>query len=145
MKKLLSILVWVAVAGPATNLLLATLSALAIRAVSFFHPDVYAYLGFLNHKMMPAGANMILFPLVGMLYFSVILNVVLMTINLIPIPPADGGRIVTGLLPDEQAEKFASIEPYGLIILVVIILYNPLGIVNRIIWPIIEGIVNILL
>ncbi len=138
-------MVWVAAAGPGTNLLLAMISALILRLSGFAFPEVRAYLAFIEQGIMPPGASTILFPIVGMLYFSVVLNVVLMIINLIPVPPADGGRIVTGLLPHEQAAAYSKIEPYGLIILIVIIMMNPLGITHKVIWPLIIGIVDLLI
>ncbi len=138
-------MVWVAAAGPGTNLVLAMISALVVRLLAFAFPETRAYLAFIEQGIMPPGASTILFPIVGMLYFSVILNVVLMIINLIPVPPADGGRIVTGLLPRKQAAAYSKIEPYGMVILIVIIMMNPLGITHKVIWPLIIGIVDLLI
>lgn len=52
---------------------------------------------------------------------GITVNLVLMALNLIPIPPLDGGRIVTGLLPNRWAYKYAQIEPYGMWILLALI------------------------
>jgi len=71
--------------------------------------------------------------------------VLLAVINMIPIPPADGGRIVTGLLPDEEAKQFAQIEMYGLGILIFILYFNPLNIINWTILPLINVILYLLL
>jgi hypothetical protein len=57
---------------------------------------------------------------------ALIINVVLAIFNLFPLPPLDGGRIVVGLLPNVLAKKFARIEPYGLMILIGLLIILPL-------------------
>jgi len=137
-------MVWVAAAGPGMNLFLAVISAIAIQIIVFMNPEAKEYIGYINNRLMPTDYSVILFPVMGMLYFSVILNVVLAVINMIPIPPADGGRIVAGLLPRKQAAIYSQIEPFGLVLLVGIIMFNPLGITYKVIWPIIISIVELL-
>ncbi len=63
---------------------------------------------------------------------GVFINVVLMVLNLLPLPPLDGGRIVTGLLPPRAAAAYSRIEPWGILILVALLFTGVLG---RIIWP----------
>jgi Zn-dependent protease len=138
-------MVWVAAAGPATNFLLAAVSAGMIHLLAFVYPEVDSYIEYIYRQLKPSEFSIILFPLTGMLFYSVILNVVLGVINLIPIPPADGGRIVVGLLPARQAVIYSGIEKYGLLILIVIIMFNPFGITNRLIWPMIIKIVDLLI
>jgi len=138
-------MVWVAAAGPATNFLLAVVSAGMIHLLAFVYPEVDSYIEYIYRQLKPPEFSIILFPLVGMLFYSVILNVVLGVINLIPIPPADGGRIVVGLLPARQAVIYSGIEKYGLLILIVIIMFNPFGLTNRLIWPMIIKIVDLLI
>ena len=58
-------------------------------------------------------------------------NIVLMALNLIPIPPLDGGRIVTGLLPPGMAWQYSRIEPYGMWILFALILTGTLSFLMR--------------
>ena len=65
--------------------------------------------------------------------------------NLIPIPPLDGGRIAVGLLPRDMAEKYAAIEPYGMWIIVLLLVLDPIGIWPKIIGPIITGIAGFFL
>ncbi len=137
-------MVWVAAAGPGTNLLLALLSALIIWLLGIGYPKVDYYIAFMNQKLIPADASPVMFPIIGMLYYSVWLNVILAVFNLIPIPPTDGGRIMVGLLPHKAAAAYARIEPVGIILLMVIVLFDPLGIIRHVIWPIIETIINLL-
>ena len=138
-------MVWVAAAGPGTNMILALLSALAIRLLKVFSDDVDLYLAYIPQRLMPADASMLLFPIVGMLWFSVLLNVILAIINLIPIPPADGGRIAVGLLPHKQAAAYSRIEPIGIFLIIFIVMFNPMGVTHKVIWPLIMFFVNLLI
>jgi len=138
-------MVWVAAAGPITNLILAVISALILKIIIWLNPEVssVAYSNILNRNTSFAGAFIV--PVIYMLHFSVLLNIVLCVINLIPVPPADGGRIMTGLLPDKHAMAYAKVEPYGFFILIFILFFNPLKILNWTIYPLIGGILKLLL
>ena len=98
-------MVWVAAAGPLTNLGLAVLSGALLKALT----------GVGNLGGRPP-EFMILQPLAQMLQYSVLINVTLMVFNLLPIPPLDGGRVLVGVLPGAGAERLAAIEPYGMFI-----------------------------
>lgn len=106
-------MLWVAAAGPGSNLAMALLWALAIK-ISVFLPQ-YAAL-----------------PLALMGAAGIMINTVLMVLNLLPLPPLDGGRIAVSLLPHPWALRFARIEPYGFIILLVLMFTHILG---AILWP----------
>jgi Zn-dependent protease len=109
---------WVAVAGPASNLLMALAWALAARVALGMSAD-----------------NWIALPLLFMGVAGIFINTILMVLNLLPLPPLDGGRVVTGLLPGPYAYQFARIEPYGFFILVGLLVTGVLGIVM---WPVVK-------
>ncbi len=135
----------VAAAGPLMNMILATVSAILFKLVGWMSPESMAVTkGILVSGSIGYG-GLILVPIMMMLYFSVILNVILAVINLIPIPPADGGRIAVGLLPDKQAREYSKIEPYGLFVLIIILVVNPFGITNWTIYPLVDMLLKILL
>ena len=92
-------MIWVAAAGPATNIALAAVSAVLLA------------IG-LHASATPRE------PLAELFLGSLQINLVLAFLNLLPLPPLDGGRVVTGLLPHRLAVPFARIEPYGFFILI---------------------------
>jgi len=66
-------------------------------------------------------------PALRMAEGGIIINLVLMVLNLVPLPPLDGGRIAVSLLPHKLAYQFARVEPYGMIILMVLLFTGVLG------------------
>lgn len=109
-------MLWVAAAGPGANLLMACFWALLIKLGIWLPESIYIK------------------PMVLMGIAGIEINVVLMILNLLPLPPLDGGRIAVSLLPEKLAWKFAQIEPYGMVILLALLITGTLG---TILWPLI--------
>ena len=104
-------MLWVALAGPAANLLMAILWVFSLRL--FLETGMQESFWF---EMAMAGVQV---------------NLVLMALNLLPIPPLDGGRILFSLLPNRLAWQYSKIEPYGLVIVVVLLVTDVLWILMR--------------
>ncbi len=111
-------MLWVAAAGPFTNLIMALGWAILFRIALIGEPGAYTL------------------PLLKMADAGMQINAVLMVLNLLPLPPLDGGRIAVSLLPHHLAWRFARLEPYGFPILLVLLFTGVLG---AILWPLIAG------
>jgi len=109
-------MIWIGMAGPLSNIITAVIFSQIV-------------------KFLPSATV-----LSEILRSFVFLNVLLGIFNLIPIPPLDGSRILTGFLPSEISKYYLSLEPFGFIIIVILI---PLGFFNRIM-PIVNRIMEIL-
>lgn len=95
-------MLWVALAGPLANLVMALFWGGMIKVALMFPEGYFAE------------------PLIGMAQIGVTINAVLLVLNLLPLPPLDGGRIAISLLPHRQAFQLAKIEPYGMVILILL-------------------------
>ncbi|PPC81297.1 MAG: site-2 protease family protein [Methylotenera sp.] len=101
-------MLWVAAAGPASNFVMALFWVFVLKYAGFA-PEAFTY------------------PLALMAKAGVTINVILMVLNLLPLPPLDGGRIAVSLLPYRFARPFANLEPYGFVILIVLLFTGILG------------------
>jgi Zn-dependent protease len=102
----------VALAGPVSNLLMAVGWALLARIGVIFQQ-----------------INFVSKPLIYMGVAGISINIILALVNLLPIPPLDGSRVLSGLLPDYLAWQFNKLERYGFIILMVLLATNMLGVI----------------
>jgi len=115
---------WVALAGPGANLLMAILWSLALLATE-----------------MPAMPEWMTMPLAAMAVAGVFINLILMALNLLPILPLDGGRVLASILPQAIARRHARIEPFGFFIIVGLLVAGVLG---QVLTPVIFGGINLL-
>jgi len=115
-------MLWVAAAGPFSNLAMALFWALLVK-IGLAAPDSY-----FSVPMTLMGAAGVLF------------NVIIMVLNLVPLPPLDGGRILVSLLPYRLAWRVARIEPYGFFILILLLFTGVLGLV---LWPAIAATLSV--
>jgi Zn-dependent protease len=116
-------MLWVAVAGPGSNLFMALLWAALLKASLAFPDSGYAV------------------PLALMGAAGVYINVIFMVLNLLPLPPLDGGRMLVSLLPHRYAWRYARLERWGFPILIVLLFTGLLGMV---LWPLIDAAVRVI-
>lgn len=109
-------MMWVALAGPVSNLVMAIIWAITL---GLFKSSDASYALFI----------------IGMAQVGIMINLVLMLLNLLPIPPLDGGRMAVSLLPSPWSYKLASIERYGMFILIFLIVS---GLLSAILLPLLR-------
>ena len=102
-------MLWVALAGPATNLFMALCWGLLAKLAWMNQESYFAV------------------PLLEMAEIGIKINVVLIALNMLPLPPLDGGRVAVSLLPHRQAFMLARLEPYGMFILIFMVMTPLLG------------------
>jgi len=111
-------MIFVAAAGPVANLVMSLLWALIMK-LGFWISVSYENIGMILVYMGAAG---------------IFINAAIMMLNLLPLPPLDGGRILSGLLPEPFSQRLSRLEPWGFILLVAMIIS---GLIAKIIWPLI--------
>lgn len=121
-------MLWVALAGPAANLAMALFWGAMMKMALMFPGSYFAE------------------PLIGMSEFGVTINAILMVLNLLPLPPLDGGRIAISLLPHKQAYQLAKVEPYGIVILILLAVVPVAGqpILSRVLSPLVGLIIRLI-
>lgn len=123
-------MLWVALAGPGANMLLAMASALLLHMLGFIEAT------------LPFNIAVVTKPIALMAAFSLYINVILSVFNLVPIPPLDGGRILSALLPSRYAAVLARIEPFGFMLVIALVFFTDLW--STVLGPIILSLVSIL-
>jgi len=127
-------LVYVALAGPASNFFLALVFAALLR--------LSLMTNFFGFYYLTGGNSTIIYLISNMLYMGVSLNITLALFNLLPLPPLDGSKILMGILPARFSRYFYKLEgPLGLIIILVLFTFDIIG---KIIYPLASFFLNIL-
>ena len=119
-------------AGPGVNIVMAVICSILLRVV----------MAGLEGRIPETVWSWFATPVTLMLGYGIIINVVLAVLNMIPIPPLDGSRVVYWLLPDRQAAMYYRLEPYGTFILMALIMFGVLG---KIMTPLIRPLLGLLL
>lgn len=115
----------VAAAGPGANLLMAIGWGLVAK------------LGYLMVAQFPFIGQ----PMIYMGGAGILINIILMVLNLLPLPPLDGGRVMSALLPGPLAYQYSRIEPFGFFILLALLITGVLG---ALLWPVVQGVMQLL-
>jgi Zn-dependent protease len=109
----------ISIAGPASNIMVALIAFIVLKILMNLSPSLFYSGG--------GGFANLLSPIITIVYYTIVINVILAFFNLIPIPPLDGSGVVMGLISEEAAEKYEQIRPYGFFILILLIMTGVIG------------------
>ncbi|WP_297809704.1 site-2 protease family protein [uncultured Methylophaga sp.] len=116
---------WVALAGPMANLIMALIWALVAK---------------IGLSLAQTGSG-IGEPMLFMGVAGILINAMLMMLNLLPLPPLDGGRVLVSVLPGPLSWQVSRLEPYGFVILLALLFFGLLGLI---LWPLVSALLNVL-
>jgi len=134
-----SALMWVALAGPLSNFLMAALAAIPFQLNLITLDDLYTSIAAQATTILPTAA--------GFLWDFISINLVLMLFNLIPLPPLDGDKIADFFMPDRWRDQMSRIRPYGPMILILMFMVGPylgVDIMSWILGPPFRFLINLL-
>jgi Zn-dependent protease len=109
----------ISIAGPLSNISVAVVAFIILKILMNLNPSLFYSTG--------GGLSSLLSPLITIVYYTIVINVILAFFNLIPIPPLDGSGVVMGLISEEAAQKYEQIRPYGFFILILLIMTGVIG------------------
>ena len=120
-------MMWISAAGPLSNFTLGAVSALLLRLLLHIsmHNNIH-----IPHSVFYA------------LFYGCMINFILAIFNMFPVPPLDGSKILMGILPPQQARAYMRLEPYGMLIMMGILM---LGLIRPILMPILNGLITFFL
>jgi Zn-dependent protease len=123
----------ISIAGPASNISVAVVAFIILKILINLNPSLFYSTG--------GGLSSLLSPLITIVYYTIVINVILAIFNLIPIPPLDGSGVVMGLISEEAAQKYEQIRPYGFFILILLIMTGAIGRVLGVVLRIVNSLI----
>ena len=119
--------IYISAAGPVSNLIIGILAFALLMIIKFSSSEARILVAWTAYYQKIAPVHSLLSPIIGLLFFTIIINFALAIFNIIPIPPLDGHWILLGFLPERAAAAFERIGAYGFIILYALMFMGVLG------------------
>lgn len=120
---------FISLAGPASNLLAGSTAFLTLAVLKISWPQARGLIEFMTVTGRIPGNESVLAPVIGILYYAMVINLLLAIFNLIPIPPLDGHWILYGLLPEGAAHALERMSSYGFILLYALMFMGTLSLI----------------